>query len=205
MSYSEFKTIIQVQEKFGLEIEENQDLFKDIKSLEMSDYLKQTIEENLLIANAVNTEKARSELLIAPILLEIRRILDKKISFFSGTELTVDAQQGLTGYCDYILTASTEIYEIRRPIVTIVEAKNENIKGGLGQCIAEMLAAQIFNQKEGLNLDIYGVVTTGVIWKFLKLTEKSVYIDSKEYYINGLNKILAILAYPFENFYNNQT
>ncbi len=201
MAYSEFKTIMQVQEKFGLDIDETQNLFSDIIPLEMSDYLKQTIDQNLMIANAVNTEKARSELLIAPILLEIRRNFPNKISFFSGTELTVDISLGLNGYCDYILTASPEIYEIRHPILTLVEAKNENIKGGLGQCIAEMLASQIFNQKEDLNLNIYGVVTTGIIWKFLKLKENLLYIDIKEYYINELNQILGILAYPFQEYY----
>ncbi|MGK7946564.1 MAG: hypothetical protein AB4058_19060 [Microcystaceae cyanobacterium] len=202
MAYSEFKTILQVQEQFGLEIEEHQNLFRDIKPREISSYLKQTIDENLIIANAVNTEKARSELLITPILLEVRRMLEQKISFFSGTELTVDLSQGLSGYCDYILTASSEIYEIRCPIITLVEAKNENIKGGLGQCMAEMLAAQIFNQKDGLNLNIYGVVTTGIIWKFLKLTDKLVYIDIKEYYINQLKQILGILASPFLEYYD---
>ncbi|MFY7830639.1 MAG: hypothetical protein ACOVVP_02475, partial [Pseudanabaena sp.] len=67
MSYSEFKTIAQVQEKFGLTIKESENLFVDIQPLAISDYLQQTLKRNLSIANAINTEKARSELLIAPI------------------------------------------------------------------------------------------------------------------------------------------
>ena len=70
MSYSEFKTIAQVQEKFGLTVKESENLFVDIQPLTISDYLQQTLNRNLSIANAINTEKARSELLIAPILLE---------------------------------------------------------------------------------------------------------------------------------------
>ena len=163
MSYSEFKTIAQVQEKFGLTVKESENLFVDIQPLVISDYLQQTLKRNLSIANAINTEKARSELLIAPILLEIRQIFHEQVGFFSGTEFNVDAEVGLNGFCDFMLTASSEIYEISCPVITVVEAKNENIKGGLGQCIAEMVAAQRFNARSDKNFPVYGVVTTGMI------------------------------------------
>ena len=71
-------------------------------------------------------------------------------------------QAGLSGYCDYILTASKEAYEIRTLVVTLAEAKNESIKSGLGQCIAQMVAAQLFNQRNGEAIaNICGAVTTG--------------------------------------------
>jgi len=76
-------------------------------------------------------------------------MLNFQIGFFSGSEFNVDLQAGLSGYCDYILTASKEAYEIRTPVVTLAEAKNESIKSGLGQCIAQMVAAQLFNQRNG--------------------------------------------------------
>ncbi len=76
----------------------------------------------------------------------------------------------------------------------IVEAKNENIKGGLGQCMATMLAAQLFNEQEGNHIQtIYGAVITGDIWKFLKLSGTELFVDLNNYYINELNKILGIL------------
>jgi co-chaperonin GroES (HSP10) len=76
-----------------------------------------------------------------------------------------------------------------------VEAKNENIKGGLGQCAAAMLAAQLFNEQEGNEIKtIYGAVTTGDIWKFLKLEGTDIFIDLNNYYIKELNKILGILC-----------
>ena len=84
--------------------------------------------------------------------------------------------------------------------MTIVEAKRENIIGGLGQCIAAMVAAQIFNQQNGKSVDtIYGAVTTGTNWKFLTLTGKTVAIDRIEYFINQIDKILGILMAPFEH------
>jgi len=84
---------------------------------------------------------------------------------------------------------------INAPIIVIVEAKKENIKGGLGQCIAEMYAASLFNEREGNKItEIYGVVTTGEIWKFLKLSGERVQIDLAQYFLNDVNKILGILA-----------
>ena len=151
--------------------------------------MQETLDDYLPLANAVNTEKARSELIIAPILLELRRQHRGKLGFFSGTEFTVDPDAGLAGYCDYILTASTNLYEVRFPVVTLVEAKNEDIKGGLSQCVAEMVAAYRFNQQQGNDIPaIYGAVTTGIIWKFLRLIYPIAAIDLDEYYVKDSAK-----------------
>jgi len=201
MAYSEFTTLSKVQTAFNLVIEEDRNLFSDIESVIPSDYLQQTLKEYLPLATAINTEKARSEFLIAPILAELRRQTNYQISLFSGTEFNVDQEQGLSGYCDYIISCSKEQYFIRVPVLTIVEAKNENIKGGLGQCIAEMVAAQIFNQQEEQILsEIYGVVSTGTVWKFIILKDNLVSIDSQEYYINQIDLILAIMLLPIKLF-----
>jgi hypothetical protein len=202
MAYSDFTTLTKVREAFGLTIEESIDLFTDILEVLPSSHLQMTLNENIFLATAINTEKARSELIIAPVLLEVRRIFNFQIGFFSGSEFNVDVQAGLSGYCDYILTASKESYEIRTPVVTLAEAKNESIKSGLGQCIAEMVAAQIFNQRNGEAIaSIYGAVTTGTDWKFLKLVDKTVWIDKRDYFINEVSQILGILTMPFKAFY----
>lgn len=81
------------------------------------------------------------------------------------------------------------------PVVIIVEAKKENINGGLGQCIAEMIAARIFNERQSLDIPvIYGAVTSGTNWRFLKLEEQVVSIDLTEYYLRDIKKILGILT-----------
>ncbi|GAB4196369.1 MAG: hypothetical protein Fur006_43760 [Coleofasciculaceae cyanobacterium] len=200
MAYSDFTTLTKVREAFGLTIEESIDLFTDSPEVLPSSHLQATLNENVFLATAINTEKARAELIIAPVLLEVRRILNFQIGFFSGSEFNVDVQAGLSGYCDYILTASKESYEIRTPVVTLAEAKNESIKSGLGQCIAEMVAAQIFNQRNGDAIaSIYGAVTTGTDWKFLKLVDKTVWIDKRDYFINEVSLILGILTTPFKD------
>jgi hypothetical protein len=202
MAYSDFTTLTKVREAFGLTIEESINLFTDTPEVLPSSYLQTTLNENVFLATAINTEKARAELIIAPVLLEVRRILNFQIGFFSGSEFNVDLQAGLSGYCDYILTASKESYEIRTPVVTLAEAKNESIKSGLGQCIAEMVAAQLFNQRNGEALEsIYGAVTTGTDWKFLKLVDKKIWIDKRDYFINEVSQILGILTMPFKAFH----
>ncbi len=147
------------------------------------------------LARAINTEKARSELIIATILVEVRKIMKHKISLFSGIEFNVDKEKGLNGFCDFIISASQEQLLLGSPIIAVVEAKNENIIGGLGQCIAEMVASKIFNEAENNKAieKIYGVVTTGTAWKFLKMDGLDVNIDLDDYPIEIPNKIMGIL------------
>lgn len=160
MAYSNF-TLAKVKEDFGLRVDETQDLFAGIEGVKPSEILMINLNEYIPLAIAINTEKARSELLIAPVLTEVRRQLNYRVSLFSGTEFNIDIEKGLWGFCDFLISASQEQIFISTPVITIVEAKNENIIGGLGQCIAEMVAARIFNQRADNGIDkIYGVVTT---------------------------------------------
>lgn len=194
MAYSDFK-ISNVIQQFGLKINESSGLFADVPDEECSDILTTFLRENIDLAVANNTEKARSEMIITPILLEIRRKFNYQVSLFSGAEFNVDSSRGLNGYCDFIISLSKEQLFIRAPVITLVETKNENIKAGLGQCIAEMVAAQIFNEQQGNQIStIYGVVTIGTIWQFLMLSANIISIDLKEYYIQDINHILGILT-----------
>ena len=194
MAYSDFK-LQDVVKKFGLTINEKTDLFNEIEEINCSDILNSVLKTNVPLALAINTEKARSEMIIAPVLIEIKTLFYEEISLFSGVDFNVEPEQGLNGVCDFLISKSPEQLFITSPVMTIVEAKNENIKMGLGQCVAEMIAAQSFNQKDGNSItSIYGVVTTGNIWKFLKLTDQIVNIDLSEYYIKDINKILGILT-----------
>lgn len=197
MSYSDF-TLEKVQKLFNLVIKENEDLFTEIKPLEPSELLKKFLEQNANLALKINTEKARSEMIIAPILLDLKNQTKSTISLFSGVDFNVDSQQGLNGICDFLISASSEQLFIKSPVITLVEAKKENIMGGLGQCLSEMIAAQIFNQQEGNQIPlILGVVTSGNIWKFLQLEGQECRIDLNEYYLKDLPKILGILATCF--------
>lgn len=120
--------------------------------------------------------------------------LQEAVNLFSGVDFPVDATQGLDGVCDFLLAQSPELFFISAPVVAIVEAKNENMKAGLGQCTATMVAAQLFNAREGTGLTtIYGAVTTGNVWKFLTLEGNTLCIDLPEYHIERVSKILGVL------------
>ncbi|HEY9671670.1 MAG TPA: hypothetical protein V6D11_09520 [Waterburya sp.] len=103
MAYSDFTTLAEVKESFGSTIEKSLDLFTNPSGILPSSHLQTTLTENVFLATTINTEKAPAELIIAPVLLEVRRVLNFQISFFSGSEFNVDLRAGLSGYCDYIL------------------------------------------------------------------------------------------------------
>ncbi|MBN3899865.1 MAG: hypothetical protein HWQ41_32735 [Nostoc sp. NOS(2021)] len=193
MAYSDFK-LLEVIDSFGLVIHESSGLFANIQEQDCSDLLSTILRENVDLAVAISSEKARSEMIISPILLEIRRKFNYEISLFSGVDFTVDSQRGLNGFCDFILSLSSEQLLVRSPVIVLVESKNENLRSGLAQCIAEMVAAQLFNERSRNQIKaIYGTVTIGTIWQFLKLEGNVVSIDLSEYYIKDIKKILGIL------------
>jgi len=198
MSYKDF-TLEQINQTFAVTIQSNLDVFSAHKQpVQINSALASYLGYSTKLALAINTEKARSEMIIAPILVELKRLTGDRISLFSGSEFNVDVAQGLNGFCDFILSLSSQQLYIEAPIAIIVEAKNENIKGGLAQCLATMIAAQLFNQqtkqqKENRFDTIYGAVTTGNQWKFLRLHNTHAAIDSQDYYIDQLPNIMGIL------------
>jgi hypothetical protein len=193
MSYKNFN-LDQVRRAFALSLNEHQDLFGRLPEIAVNPVLRTMLDENVPLAVDVHTEKVRSELIVAPILLEVRRLTGRRIGFFSGIEFEVAPEQGLSGYCDFILSRSPAQLVLTAPVVTIVEAKNDNIKVGLGQCAAVMVAARVFNEREGQGTTtIYGAVTTGTSWRFLKLEAVSLFVDRSEYTLEPVGKILSIL------------
>lgn len=194
MSYSDF-TLEKVQKAFDLTISEDVDLFANVPELEPSALLAEFLQDNAQLALKINTDKARSEMIIAPILLDLRKQLGSKISLFSGVDFNVDVERGLNGTCDYIISKSPEQLFLKSPVIVLVEAKKENIGAGIGQCASEMLAAQVFNDREGNQIPVVlGVVTSGNIWRFLELSEKHLKVDATEYYLKDINKVLGIFA-----------
>jgi len=194
MAFSDFD-LKAAREKFGLDTEEGRDLFSTTPALEVPGHLRQLLDEWAPVALAMNTEKARSEMIIAPVLMAAVQLAPPPVSLFSGMTFDVDKDQGLNGACDYLLTRSAERFYISHPVVAVVEAKKEDIPGGLGQCVAAMVAARLYNEREGSpRRTIFGVVTSGSIWRFLKLEDKIVFIDRPEYYLDRVGQILGILV-----------
>lgn len=185
----------EVQEQLGLTISDG-DLASTMAPLKPRDEIAAAIREGTELALAINTEKARSEFIIAPILLELKRMSGGTFGVFSGVEFNVDPARGLNGVCDFILTKAAKQVILTSPIVTMVEAKNDNVHYGYGQCVAQMVAAWQFNEQHKTPMTVvYGVVTTGTAWQFMKLQENDVTIDRREYYVVDLGKIMGILTH----------
>ena len=188
-------TLDKVVETFELDIVDSEDLFGKVEPIILGEHLNTALERKVQLAEAINTEKARSELIVAEVLVELREQFNRRISLFSGIDFSVDAGDGLVGVCDFLVSLSPVQYLLQAPIIALVEAKRDDFLSGLGQCTAEMLAAQRFNAKKGNDIPtVYGVSTTGLTWKFLKLTEKRLDIDVASYAIRECDKILGILA-----------
>ncbi|MFZ4658402.1 MAG: hypothetical protein ACOYNY_15410 [Caldilineaceae bacterium] len=193
MAYSDFD-LKTVRERFTLIVNEETNLFTGVEAVAVSTWLRDFLDEWGNAALAMNTEKARSEMIIAPILMEAVRSTEQVVRLFSGVTFDIDRERGLNGACDYLLSRSPERFFPGKPVVAVVEAKREDITGGLGQCLAEMVAAHLYNETEGNEpITIYGAVTTGNIWRFLQLQYPHAFIDQPEYYLPQVGKILGIL------------
>jgi hypothetical protein len=168
-------------------LDERTDWISAVKQIEPNDYLKKELIFNTFLTFAMNTSEARSEIIISSILSEVSR--RTKATFFFDTMFDVNKELGLQGSCDFIVSPLSGITCIESPVLTIVQAKNESIVSGLGQCLATMVAAQMFNQG-GI---VYGAVTTGDRWKFLKLVDQTAYISPGEITLDRLGVILGVL------------
>lgn len=175
MAYTNFKKLEQLRKAFGIEDIQQRWLPTKLPFAKVSagllSYLADAEQEPL------QTEKAKSEYVIAPILKELRRNNPNRFSSFSGYELSVDKALGLTGFCDFVFSAAPHKAAITAPIFCLVEAKKDDIEKGMAQCGAEMYAAKLYNEQEGKSRAIiYGCVTTAFSWCFLKLENNILYI-----------------------------
>jgi len=195
MSYSEF-TLRKAKRDFDLTTVEAGRFLPQTEPIAPSLYLTESLIEGLPLATATGSEKARSELIISPILVEVRKILQRQVSLFSGEDFTVEPQLGLSGVCDFLISRSPEQILIEAPAVIIVEAKKADLKVGLGQCAAEMVAAQKFNEINNIPIaTIYGSVSSGTAWRFLKLESKTLTIDLNDYPVPPVEPLLGMLVW----------
>lgn len=175
-------------------------LFATIEPVAPSEVLLATLKR--CTGLALTSEKARSEFLVAPVLLELRDYLcastnpSININIYSGISFDIAPEDGLQGVCDFIVSkSSTPLPILQAPVVMLVEAKKHDLDAGLGQCIGEMLAAQKFNTDGGWGINtVYGCVTSGELWQFLRLESDIVSIEPKRLFIDSTDKILGMLV-----------
>ena len=195
MAYSDF-TLKGLARQFSLTIDETTDLFANVTETLLRPEFQARLDIMVPLALTTSTEKARSEFIIAPVLLELWLLKNREIGLLSGVEFNIDRAQGLEGVCDYIITRFPEQLFIKAPVLMVVEAKNEDMKKGYAQCGAEIIAAQQFNEREGTTTGrLYGVVTIGELWRFMELEGATLRLDSRSYHIDRLPKLMGILLH----------
>jgi hypothetical protein len=195
MAYSDFdlKTAVRT---FGLILERDFDLFAAVEPIEPTPYLVDWLAEFGRVALGINTEMAKSIYIIGPLLAEAVRRAGPPANALAGVGFDVDRAQGLTGFCDYLIARSAEIFFVQAPVVAVVEAKKDDITAGLGQCAAEMVAIRLFNDREQSPVPVvHGCVTSGLNWWFMRLEGPTLSIDRAEYSLPDIAKILGILVH----------
>jgi hypothetical protein len=197
MAFSDFH-YPDVLATFGLTYDPVPDLFRGVADSPPRPGFGEAFVAGSQLASILNNEKARSEWLIAPVLGEFWWRYRGRIGLYSGFEFAADPAAGLTGYWDFILSRSPQHTIVTAPAVMIVEAKRENIIDGLGQCVAGVVGAQRFNRRGGTPIDpVYGCVTTGSVWKFLRLAGTTLSLDLAEYTITQVPRLLGIFTSIF--------
>ena len=190
MAYTDF-TLETVESRLGVRAAPAV-LFPNLVPLPVPAWLQEMVNRGL--RQALLSEKARGEFLVTPILLATQELSLRAVAIYSGQRLDADAQQGLVGECDFILTATAPLPAMMSPILTVVEAKKNDVESGIAQCMAQMIGARVFNEKAGKGRpEMFGCVTTGEAWQFLRLEGALVGIDQRRLYIVNVGEILAVL------------
>lgn len=188
MTYSDFH-LSEVCKTFGL-VAKTCPLF-EAKPVQPPDWLDHLLRRGRPFA--FGSEKARSEFIVVPLLLTWIERSHIPLSVYSGQRLDADPSRGLTGECDFILAKTSPLPFLQAPIITLVEAKKNDIEAGMGQCAAQMVGARLFNEHEGTEVAaIFGCVTNGESWQFFKLSGSQLLIDQERYYFDHVGRLLGV-------------
>jgi len=159
----------------------NLDQSKTINFPNLSEF-KEKLVQNLKIVD-LNSEAARREVLIAPILLELCNIVQAKLNI----EYPIYVSDLLKGNLDYLVLSQSN--------VLVVEAKNADLSRGFTQLAVELIAVDSWTDSSAEIL--YGAVTTGDIWRFgyLQRQERKIVQDINLYRVPAdIEELLQILV-----------
>ena len=187
-----------VKKQFGLKSVKGV-LFDNLEPIEPSDWLRDSLKKTSKMA--IVSEKSRSEWIVSPIMVEIKSLNEDKMNVLSGENMDVDKEQSLRGECDFIFVKDPDTFSVESLIFCLVEAERNDLTTGIGQCAAQMVGARMLNEQDGINFPvIYGCVTTGLEWQFLKLDSQLFTIENSVRYINELPQLLGIFQRIIDEF-----
>ena len=195
MAFSDF-TYPDMLPLLGLTERNEPDLFAGVPLAAVSSSFRDRMKNSVRLGATAHSEASRSTWIVGPVLEELWSRYNGRINMFAGIEFSADPDHGLNGYVDFLIGRAPQFSHIKAPVIVIVEAKRDSIPDGLGQCIAGMEGAMRFNRRHGTPVDtVYGAVTTGSAWKFMRLDGSVVVIDLTEYTIEQVDKLLGIFMH----------
>jgi hypothetical protein len=194
MAFSEFR-YPEVLTQLGLSYAAAGDLFPDVPPLPPLPATRDMLRITTRLATMNNNEKARSEWIVAPLLGDVWGRYDGRVGLYSGIDFQADPAAGLVGFCDFAFCRGPQQVTFTPPTLLVFEAKRDNLHEGLGQCVAGVVGAQRFNRRHGVDEPhLYGCVTTGSLWQFLRLSGTTLTLDMNEYNTGQLDRILGVIA-----------
>lgn len=193
MAFSDFKTIADVQRKYGIRYLEQSFIAAD--ELEPPESFVQDFQFYRETMDIFSSEASRSEIVISPLLREVYKSHHAKCSFWIQKPLTLD--ETLCGTPDYMVSGRSELGKtvLEKPVLMIVEAKKNDFEQGWGQCLAELWAAEQINNDR--SRPVYGVVTDANLWQFGKLLDNEFCREPANFTIDALPKLYGALEYLF--------
>ena len=165
MAFSDFKTISEVQEKFGIKYSYND--FFGVEAKDPSEQFLKELEFSQQHIDFFTSEGSRCEVVIFPILREIYKDYAENYGLWVKKSIAYD--ETLNGTPDYLIATKSElgITVVGMPLIMMVEAKKNDFELGWGQCLAELVAAQKIN--DDTTFPVHGIVTDGILWQFGRL------------------------------------
>ncbi len=131
----------------------------------------------------LNSEMAKREFMIAPVLWGIIRHVKAKIN----VEYPIEIDDKLGGSLDYLIRSGQELI--------VIEAKKGDLDKGFNQLTAEMIALDKY-EEEGSPELLYGAVSIGELWRFgvLERKAKNIYKDLHTYRVpEDMEKVFIII------------
>ena len=208
MAFSDFKSIAEVQAKFSIKASKEALIEVVEEPLTPSEWFQQEFAFNMQQFNFAESEMARCQALIFPVLREVYKAYAEAYVLWIDESLAYD--ETLTGTPDYFIATKSELGGriLGTPLIIVVEAKKNDFEIGWGQCLAELIAAQKINAqniKEHAALPVYGIVTDGVTWQFGRLVGDIFVENIMPFSLGDLPRLFGAIDTVFKAAQNGST
>ena len=195
MAFSDFKTIPDVQKKFGIRHIEN-DFITIEEGVSPSEQFLKELEFSRQYLPVLASEGGRCEAVIYPILREVYKAYATHYVLWIKEPLAYD--ETLSGTPDYFVSTRSELgmLIVGTLLIMLMEAKKNDFELGWGQCLAELVAAQKIN--EDPEHAVYGIVSDGTLWQIGHLVGDTFTRNRTSFIVDDLPTLFGAVDFVFK-------